>query len=742
VPLSAFDAIGNLDRVLPDIAQDVFKNTGGSNISAERHYLLKKRQQLFSDSSIAIGENSRYGSDAYKDFETFDDIARRTYIKNLKLVQASHRDDVQNDTYGFFRDNFLATTASLQHIPMDAMFPDTHGKYWWPIPAGLQQSPTVDGDRQLTGIPLNPKEFPKIASGSEELEFGEIPNNYSFFADLGDFKRKTGKFYQMYGGLQNQSAEALLKIYNNLENLPEGMQIPPEALPSFPSIRVFRRMENDKGVASAVEVTGLPTKEGDVYSDPTLKRLRADPFEDAAAKNYRFTTIPALNYKEQLAQAARDKALDPENWQEGSKKGYAYLFQGLQYKRPTQEAPAPVETPAMAYWKQQGKPQLGHHRQFKASLIDKIIKHKWDNELTPEEQMQLRKVGGLAARWDDGSIKVDEKTGLAPHGWGTGAGGLKAVQAAMGFYKGQMDNLLSRQPLGYNTNKPQQRSPEDLQNFNDRELDRIVDAIARSMQNLMGKDGPRVRLEENNDMLDPQFSHPIIAAFRKMGEMTSASGMQRASDEELQGIADLAVQYTTLLNVALLKGDTFVPFHERRSATYSKKGVDYNYTFSDDRQSQALLKTLKEAEDYLVEADGKVFPLAVFSGFRETIDFGAAGDEENYFRLQDIKIEDQASGETMGEESRSRVKLQTIDNSIPTEDVSVSSKAEVPENTDTLHAGKAQELAGAEAHPELDDNKDGLLSNEERAVAMMKNKPKPVKASTKQRVSIRQPAKR
>jgi hypothetical protein len=218
--------------------------------------------------------------------------------------------------------------------------------------------------------------------------------------------------------------------------------------------------------------------------------------------------------------------------------------------------------------------------------------------------------------------------------------------------------------------------------------------------------------------------------------------MQRASDEELQGIADLAVQYTTLLNVALLKGDTFVPFHERRSATYSKKGVDYNYTFSDDRQSQALLKTLKEAEDYLVEADGKVFPLAVFSGFRETIDFGAAGDEENYFRLQDIKIEDQASGETMGEESRSRVKLQTIDNSIPTEDVSVSSKAEVPENTDTLHAGKAQELAGAEAHPELDDNKDGLLSNEERAVAMMKNKPKPVKASTKQRVSIRQPAKR
>ena len=130
VPSNAFDVIGNLDRVLPDIAQDVFKNTGGSNISAERHYLLKKRQQLFSDSSIAIGENSRYGSDAYKDFETFDDIARRTYIKNLKLVQASHRDDVQNDTYGFFRDNFLATTASLQHIPMDAMFPDTHGKYW------------------------------------------------------------------------------------------------------------------------------------------------------------------------------------------------------------------------------------------------------------------------------------------------------------------------------------------------------------------------------------------------------------------------------------------------------------------------------------------------------------------------------------------------------------------------------------------------------------------------------------
>ena len=96
----------------------------------------------------------------------------------------------------------------------------------------------------------------------------------------------------------------------------------------------------------------------------------------------------------------------------------------------------------------------------------------------------------------------------------------------------------------------------------------------------------------------------------------------------------------------------------------------------------------------------------------------------------------------MGEESVTQARLQDINREIPTEDVSVSSKAEVPENTDTLHAGKAQELAGAEAHPELDTNKDGLLSDEERAAAKVKNKPKPVSASTKQRASIRQPTKR
>ena len=668
-------------------------------------------------------------------------------MKNLNLVQASHRDDVQNETYGFFRDNFLATTAALQHIPMEAMFPDKHGKYWWPIPAGLQQSPTVDGDRQLTGIPLDPTKFPRIASGSEELEYGEMPNNYSFFADLGDFKRKTGLFHQIYGGLQNQNADTLLKIYNNLENLPEGMQIPPEALPTFSKVRVFRRMETDKAVASAVEVTGLPTKEGDMYLDPTMKPLSTEPLEDVSVKYTRATTLPALNYKEQLAQAAMDKALDPENWKEDSQKGYAFLFQGLQYNQPTQEAPAQeapasVETPAMAYWKQQGMPQLGHYRQFKASLIDKIIKHKWDT-LSPEEVQQLKMVGGLAARWDDGSIPVDEKTGLGQHGWGTGGkGGLKAVQAAMNFYRTQMDNIVDRQPMGYNSSKPQKRSPEDIQNFNDRELNRMVDAIARSMQSLMHEDGPEVRVKEGGnavwgDRLDPQFSHPMVAALRKMDEIYSARGMSKASDDELQYLSDMVVQYITLLNVALLKGDALVPFHERRSPTYSSMGVDYNYTFTNDEHNRAVLKTIREAEEYLAEVDGKVFPLAVVAGFRETVDFGVGADEEHFFRLQDIKIKDQASGETMGGESISRPKLKTL----PTEDVSVTSKAEVPENTDTLHAAKAQELAGAAAHPELDTNKDGLLSNEERAVVMLENKPKSVKASTKKRVSIRQPAK-
>jgi hypothetical protein len=731
---SAFDVIGNLDMTLPDISEEVYRQTGGNNMAAEHQYLLKLQSNLFSNPSISRAEHSRYGSDSHKDFMRFDDLTRRAYLKNIHLLQASTRNDVDRNSTKFFRDNFLATSASLQHIPMDTMFKNENGFHMWPIPSGLQVEPESTDVLKLTGVPVDPKNFPRMGS-SGEIEFGDITDDYSFFSDMGDFKRNTGKFYQMYGGLRNLSAASLLKIYNNSENLPEGGEIPPEALPSFPqNIRVFRRMENDKGVASAVEVTGLPTKEGDVYSDPSMKQLSKEPLEDVRAKHMRATTMPALNYKEQLAQAARDKALDPENWLEDSKKGYAYLFQGLQYKRPTQEAPAPVETPAMAYWKNTKTPDNGNYRNFKSSLINKIIRQRWDT-LSPEEDMQLRKVGGLAARWSNGAIPTDDATGLAPRLWGTGEGGHNATRAAMDFYQGQMGIIADRQPVGYNTSKPEKKSIEDLQNFNDSELDRLVTAISRSMQNLIPEGGPPV---EGN----PQFAHPIMSALQQMDKMTTASGMSRASDEELQFIADTVVQYTTLLNSSLLKGDSFQSFKNRQSATYSVKGKRYYYNFEDDRQSSALMKTIEEVEDYLVEADGKVFPLAVIAGFRETVDFGAAGDEENYFRLQDIKIKDQASGETMGEESRSRVKLQTIDNTIPTEDVSVSSKAEVPENTDTLHSDKAQELAGAEAHPELDTNKDGLLSNEERAVAMLKNKPKPVSASKAARVSLRQPTKR
>lgn len=680
--LSAWDVTMPFPKVLPDLSEDALKLLPDNHMGGEHQLLLSRRDKLFHNVSRA--HQSTFGTPAYIEFEKYQNDVSRTLVKDFRLLEATYRPDVDQKSTEFFRDNYLAKHAALSHVPFDAMFRvDGSGQltdvYKWPVPSGLGSSQT--GDLTSSGIEhWSPDSFPVLGEDGS-IHSGKLTKDNLYFRDYGDYKRKVGLFTNLYEGLRNQNTDMIWRIYNKTEGLPT---LPPEAVPKVPRVTLFRNGE---------DITGLPRKEGDI----ALGEL---------------TT----------------KGLDIENWKQEPMKGYAFLLAGIIADPPPEEAPA--ETEAMAFWKNTDTPDMGNYNNFKANMVDQIIIARW-NVMSDEDKMTLRKLGGLAGRFSNGAIKVDGH-GLAAEKWGTGNEDTNGTLAATKFFDNQLAIIKKRFPDNYNAPESGDTNPLDVQSHFDSELDRLVDAISLSCQKLMPEDGPKVEG-------DIRFKHPIMAALSTVASWDAARSVSRASDEELQMIADLAVQYVTLQNLSSLRGDKYEPFAQRRSASYSSGGDKRYYTFQENIQIKGLLDPIKAAADFSARAEGRIFPLAEIIGLAKPKTMFPYNNPA-LTSLSAFAIKDQASGRVMGS-----APLQTVHGKgIPNVDItgSVSAKADFDKDdnpNERLHDQTAQEQAAFAANPQLDKNDDGLVDSAEIASARQERKPKPVSASKAARVSLRQP---
>lgn len=682
-----FDFSGPM--VLPDYA-DLYDPSKPQIEEEWRHYsdMWSKHLNRGRGLGANLGSFETVGNDFVRSWQHINPQINRLLMKDWNLLQSqfSTNSPVDNVFRKTLMDNYLAKKGAFDFIPWNSVVrkdPKIPSSRALDIPKGLQAS-EGSGLIPLESLEIDPKAYPFYDPQKGTLVTRPLSDSrdYLYFQNPQVLAQETEsalKFFSL--GSSKPSLVDLVKLYNNSRQSADDM-IPPEAIPVKPRGQLLRLHNGEP-----VDVTGFGEKAGDVRVSEYMQL-----------------------------------ALNPETWagKDGAAKGYLSLLNAMILKPdPLVEVQEDADpSPAEQYWSSKNKPELRGYSNLYFYLQDEVRKAKWEG-LSEEEALKMRQLGGwVAATWanKDGkssSIPVGED-GLAVRGWGTREfGGHDATSAFDKAVNNQHRLFVARQP---SYNDPD--SEEAQYDYISGNLSNLAKQISISIQNKVG-DAPKAAGEGDLD-----YSHPAMDALRAGWAMMNEENLLAPTEEDLQELADFAVDWVTWNHLLGRMGKPYVPLSKRGGHYYKKHGEDHLFNFSEDKTGKWTLDVLDELGKFAVKTpDNDFVPAITFRGVHDNL--GASLLEARPMQPLGITMTDQSGKQVFKRQSTRADKLDYGAGLKRPQAgyIGASSEGEARPESSESFSEKARQRAAAKANPAGDTDGDGLLTEEERLAGVADPEP-------------------